>query len=171
MPFVMAVHGASSVLAGVAWGAFAVVFTAAVPYAIIWFGVRRGTLTDHHIGQREQRRKPLLMGLAVVLLGIAALVVLRAPRELIAMVVVMFVVGLGATAVNHYWKLSIHAAVASGSVAALVLAFGPVWLAGAVLVALVGWSRVVLRDHTTAQVLVGAVAGAVSAGPTFALMV
>ena len=170
MPLVIAVHAASGVAAGLAWGAFAAVFSSVIPYGIIWLGVRRGQLTDHHIGRREQRRRPLLLGLACVLIGITALVLLRAPRELIAMVVVMFVVGLGATLVNHYWKLSIHAAVASGSVAVLVLVFGPALLAGAALVALVGWSRVVLRDHTTAQVLAGTCAGAVLAAPTFALL-
>jgi hypothetical protein len=170
MPMVIAVHAASGVPAGLAWGAFSAVFSSVIPYGIIWLGVRRGQLTDHHIGQREQRRRPLLLGLACVLVGITALVVLRAPRELIAMVVVMFVVGLGATLVNHYWKLSIHAAVAAGSVAVLVLVFGPGLLPGILLVALVGWSRVVLRDHTTAQVLAGTLAGAVLAAPTFALI-
>ena len=37
--------------------------------------------------------------------------------------------------------------------------FGPVLLAGAALVALVGWSRVKLHDHTTPQVIVGAALG------------
>lgn len=168
MPLIVAVHASGWV--GLGWGALAAFFTAAVPYGVIWLGVRRGRLTDHHIGRREQRRTPLLLGLASVLVGIVLLIVSGAPRPLTAMVVAMFVVGAGVTAVNHYWKLSVHAAVAAGSVAVLVLVFGPVLLVGVLLVALVGWSRVVLRDHTVAQVVAGALVGAVVTGVAFAAL-
>ena len=53
-------------------------------------------------------------------------------------------------AITLVWKISIHCAVASGSVAILALAFGPLVLGGYLLVGLLGWSRVALRDHTAA---------------------
>lgn len=168
MPLIIAVHAAGR--AGLAWGGLAAVFSAVVPYGVIWLGVRRGRLTDHHIGRREQRRLPLLLGLTSVLAGLVLLLVLGAPRQLIAMVVVMFTVGAGVTVVNQFWKLSAHAAVAAGSVAVLVQVFGPALLVGVAVVALVGWSRVALRDHTPAQVVAGAVVGAVLAAATFAAL-
>lgn len=59
MPVVMAVHATAPAWgAALAWAALAVFFTAAVPYGIVWLGVRRGRLTDHHIGVRAQRRTP-----------------------------------------------------------------------------------------------------------------
>jgi membrane-associated phospholipid phosphatase len=61
------------------------------------------------------------------------------------------------------WKISIHCAVASGSVAILALTYGPLVLPGFLLVALLGWSRVSLKDHTTAQVVGGMVLGALAA--------
>lgn len=159
MPIVIALHATGGRTAGLGWGLLAALFSAVVPYGIIWLGVRRGQLTDHHVGRREQRRRPLLLGLASVLAGLAVLALLGAPRELIALVVVMFAVGLGSTVVNHYWKLSVHAAVSAGSVTVLVIVFGPWLLLGAVVVALIGWSRVRLADHTPAQVLAGTVTG------------
>ncbi|TDB70239.1 phosphatase PAP2 family protein [Micromonospora sp. KC723] len=51
-----------------------------------------------------------------------------------------------------------------------VVLFGPVPLALAGLVAVVGWSRVRLGDHSTAQVLAGTVAGVLVAAPTFLLL-
>jgi membrane-associated phospholipid phosphatase len=42
----------------------------------------------------------------------------------------------------------------------------PAWLA----VALVGWSRVRLRDHTVPQVLVGVLLGTLAAGVFFPLL-
>jgi membrane-associated phospholipid phosphatase len=66
--------------------------------------------------------------------------------------------------------MSVHSAVAAGSVAILALVFGPLLLATAPLVALIGWSRVRLGDHTLAQVLVGAGVGAVVAASVFSLL-
>jgi hypothetical protein len=168
MPIVVALHATGDLATGLGWGALAAVFSSAIPYGVIWLGVRRGRLTDHHIGVREQRRGPLVLGLLSVLVGLAVLVVANAPAEVVAMVVVMFTVLLAVTLVNQVWKLSAHAAVTAGSVTVLVLAFGPVLLAAALVVAAVGWSRVQLRDHTVGQVMTGAVAGAVIATVVFA---
>ncbi|PZG21681.1 hypothetical protein C1I95_07095 [Micromonospora craterilacus] len=171
MPLVVSVHStAPAVVAGLGWAALAVLFCSAVPYGIIWLGVRRGQLTDHHIGERSQRRRPLLYGLLSVLVGLAALVLLGAPGPLVAMVVVMFAVGAAVTVVNQVWKLSAHAAVSAGSVSVLIVLFGAVAAPLVALVALVGWSRVRLADHTLGQVLAGATVGALVAVPTFVLL-
>ncbi|MEU5941439.1 hypothetical protein ABZ807_20160 [Micromonospora sp. NPDC047548] len=171
MPVVVALHAtAPAWLTGLSWALLAVLFSAVVPYGIVWLGVRRGRLTDHHIGVREQRRGPLVGGLLSVLAGLAALVLLGAPRALVAMVVVMFAVLLVVTAVNQAWKLSAHAAVSAGAVAVLVVVFGPALLVAFGLVALIGWSRVRLGDHTAAQVLAGATAGVLVAAPTYLLL-
>ena len=53
--------------------------------------VRRQRLSDRHVGVREQRRLPLLVGIVSVLLGVAVLVLGQAPRELVALVAAMAV--------------------------------------------------------------------------------
>ncbi|MEJ3745975.1 hypothetical protein WEI85_22120 [Actinomycetes bacterium KLBMP 9797] len=166
MPLVVSLRAtAPSWDAGLAWAALAVVFTAAVPYGVIWFGVRRGRLTDHHIGVREQRRRPLLYGLLSCLLGLVGLVLLGAPRQLIALILAFFVVGIAITAINQFWKLSAHAGVAACSAAVLTALFGPWLLLSYLVVAVIGWSRVRLRDHTAAQVIAGAAVGAALTHP------
>lgn len=159
MPLVVAVHASRGWWAGLGWGLLAVLFSAAIPFGVILLGVRRGRLTDRHIGVREQRRGPLLLGLASVLVGIGVLAVAGAPRQLVTLVIGMFLVLLLVTAINHRWKLSAHAAVAAASAALLVLLFGPVLLLSVIVVAAVGWSRVRLGDHSAAQVTAGWVAG------------
>jgi hypothetical protein len=167
MPLILAVHAADSVATGIGWGLLAALFSSAIPYGIIWLGVRRGSLTDHHIGVRQQRRGPALLGLASVLLGLAVLLVAGAPRLLVLAAVLMFVVLLVVAAVNQVWKLSAHAAAAAGAATALIVVFGPVLLATALVVVAVAWSRVRLGDHTTGQVLAGAGVGALLAGVIF----
>lgn len=166
LPMVVATH-ADGIWPGLAWGLLAALFSAVLPYAFIWCGVRRGRLTDHHIGVRRQRRTPLMLGLLSVLTGLLLLVLLGAPHEVAAVVVVMFVVGAVVTAVNEVWKVSVHSAVAAGCLTVLVIVFGPSLLAAVPLVVLVAWSRVRLRDHTIAQVLAGTAVGIPLAAITF----
>jgi hypothetical protein len=170
LPVVVGVHAGRTVSVGLCWGLLASLFCSVIPYAMIWSGVRRGRLSDRHIGVREQRTKPLAMGLVSVLVGLGLLELFGAPRELVALVVASFVGGVVATAVNHFWKASVHASVAAGSTVVIVLVFGPVLLTTVVLVAAVGWSRVRLRDHTTWQVIAGTAIGAGVAGLVFGLL-
>ncbi|WP_433048509.1 phosphatase PAP2 family protein [Dactylosporangium sp. CS-033363] len=164
----LGVHAEPGLARGLALGAVAALFESVLPYLYILRGVRTGKLTDHHIGDRRQRLVPLLVGMGSVLAGFVVLLLAHAHRELLAAVVAGGVGLVVAALVNHFWKMSIHAAVAAGSVVILSLVYGPILLVTAPLVAAVGWSRVVLKDHTVLQVLVGTVVGAIVAGGVFA---
>lgn len=153
--------------AGSWWGVAAALFTAGIPMAYVVRGVRRGRLTSHHIPEREHRRGPLLFGLASVVVGTTALVLLGAPRELLALLAAG-ITGLVVFAlVTAYWKMSIHAGVAAGTVSVLVAVYGPIALLGLPLVPLIGWSRLVLKAHTLAQVVAGSTVGALIASTVF----
>jgi hypothetical protein len=167
MPVVVAVVAAPTVRQGLGWGVVAAVFSAVIPFGVILLGVRRGRYTDHHLGRREQRRWPLLVGVASVAVSLLLFAALDAPRPLTAMVAVMLAVLATVAVVNHWWKLSGHAAVAAGSAAVLTLLLGGPAAAAWLAVPLVGWSRVRLRDHTVGQAVAGAVAGAVVAAAVY----
>jgi membrane-associated phospholipid phosphatase len=155
---------------GLALGVVAGVFESVIPFAYIVRQVRAGRLTDHHIGVREQRARPLLFALGSVVVGFGALIGLGAPRVLLAGVVAGGCGLVVAILVSRWWKMSIHAAVAAGACAIGVELFGPIALLGLPLIGLVSWSRVALRAHTVAQVLVGAVVGALIAGTAFGVL-
>ncbi|MFE3762078.1 hypothetical protein ACFXPI_09980 [Streptomyces sp. NPDC059104] len=153
--------------AGVGWGAFAGFFCGVVPMLWIRWGQRRGYWGDRHV-RRRQDRLIVLPGVVVsVAVCVVGLQLLRAPREMTALVVAMLATVLAILVVTTRWKISVHTAVAGGAVVLLGLTYGPGTLAGYVLVALVGWSRVRLRDHTPAQAASGTVLGAAVAGPVF----
>nr|WP_145777559.1 phosphatase PAP2 family protein [Micromonospora olivasterospora] len=157
-------HGSRGTAHGLAWGLLVTVFASGIPFAYIVGGVRRGRLTDHHVGVREQRWRPLLFGLASVAAGWVLLAALGAPRPLQALVAAGMIGLVVAVTVSHWWKMSIHTAVATGAVVVLVLTFGAPLLVVAPLPALAGWSRVRLRDHTVPQVVVGGIVGGLVAG-------
>jgi hypothetical protein len=149
------------------WGLPGALFAAVIPLGYVLHGVRKGRLTNHHIPERAARRVPLLFGTASLVAGLLLLLALGAPREVLALLTTGGV-GLAIFAlVTHWWKMSIHAGVASGTVAALTVIYGAVALLGVPLVLLGCWARVRLTAHTPAQVVVGAAVGALIAGTVF----
>jgi hypothetical protein len=154
----------------VRWGIVAAIFASAIPIAYIVRGIRQGRYRDHHVPTREHRPTVILVAATSVIAGLAVMLLLDAPRDLVALVVAMLG-GLALTfAATRWWgKVSFHTAVAAGTATTLGLVFGPWLYTSWVLVATIAWSRVRLAEHTLAQSVLGAVLGAVAAGVIFPL--
>jgi membrane-associated phospholipid phosphatase len=166
----LAVGWHSDGAAGLAWGTVAALFAGVLPMVFISRGVRRGQWDDRYVGAKRPRLIVLSFIIASVGIGLALLVGLGAPGELSGYIGCMLGSVAVLAAITTVWKISIHCAVASGSVTILTLLFGP-WLVPAyLLVALTAWSRVVLKDHTAAQVIAGSVLGAAAAVVTYAII-
>lgn len=149
---------------GVTWaqGVVAALFTVGLPFGLILWMKRRGSVTDHHVGTREHRA-PVLAASAVSLgVGALALFLLQAPATLFGEIGAVFIGLMLCLAANLVWKLSVHAAVAAYVGLALLAPLPTFGAALALLLAsAVGWSRVTLGDHTPGQVLAGHAVGCV----------
>ncbi|CAM2857711.1 phosphatase PAP2 family protein [Prescottella defluvii] len=169
------VNIAASVGMGVAvgapgWGVFVAICAGVVPMAVILAGMRRAKIGDHHVTRIDERHLLMVVLLGVVLGGLLVLIVAHAPIEMIAFMSAGLVALLAATAITSifHWKVSIHTGVSAGVTVVLALALSPWWLLTLAATPLIGWSRVHLGHHTRGQVVVGALAGAVAAGLTYA---
>lgn len=156
--------------AGAAWGGFAAIFVAGVPMGYIARGVRAGKWADHHVGEREQRALPLLVAAASVAFAVILLVVVHAPPDLAALVAAMLAGLLIVLAVTHWWKVSIHTAVAAGLLGVFLVIFGLWALLGLTVLVAVAWSRTVMDAHSWPQVTVGALLGFLVAVTIFPLL-
>lgn len=157
-------------VAGLGWGLLAAFFAAVLPTLFITRGVRRGRWDDRNVGARRARLVVLSFIITSVAAGLVLLVALGAPPELSGYIGCMLISVAVLAAITTVWKISIHCAVASGSVTILALIYGAWMLPAYLLVALTAWSRVALKDHTTAQVVAGSVLGAVAAVITYAVI-
>ncbi|MGV9383455.1 hypothetical protein ACWDRB_47115 [Nonomuraea sp. NPDC003707] len=158
---------------GLAWGLLAAALCAGVPAAVIAVGVRRGRLDSIHLVERKSRKGPMAAGFAAVMVGLAVLAVLDAPRVVVASAAVMLAWVLVMGAITLWWKISFHTGVSAGTAVMLahVLPAVPVLLVGALLVAAIGWARVQVSHHTPTQALAGAAAGAAATAATLAIVV
>lgn len=145
---------------GTLWyGLVAALFTCLLPFGILLALVRAGLVTDHHVSDRRQRGPVLAASIACVLLGLAVLLLLKAPASVIAMVLALMG-GLALLAlVSLVWKISGHAAAIASAAISVLFLFGAGWWPVLLLVPAVIWSRLALRAHTPAQLIAGAVFG------------
>jgi hypothetical protein len=152
------------------WGMDVAVFSSVLPMAFIVRGARRGRWDGHHVRNREGRLVPMLLALGSTVMGLLVLLLGGGPRDLVALNGAMLTTLVACTAITQWWKISLHSAVAGGAVATMVLLYGPLALVLLPLVGLIAWSRVVVRDHTVAQAIAGALVGPAVGGVVFVLL-
>ncbi|KGI81253.1 hypothetical protein IL38_12220 [Actinopolyspora erythraea] len=171
LPLLVARQATETLLATLSWGLLVALTSSLLPMGVIVWGARTGRWDGHHVRDRAGRLVPFLVLLGSSALGHGLLVALGSPWMLIALDITMVLTLLVTGTVTVWWKISMHTAVAAGSVVILAVTYGAGWWAAAPLVAAIGWSRVAVNDHTRAQVTVGTIAGALVGGGVYAVLV
>ncbi len=148
------------------------VVTAAPVALLVGIQVLRGRWTDADVSVRQQRYLLYPFGILWMLVLAALFIALGAPAAAIQATLALALTNLINGFINLRVKVSAHAATAALCATLLWLAawpgaldLGATWVAGAVSAAalLVGWSRVALRRHTVAQVVLGWAVGILAA--------
>lgn len=104
---------------------FGILLALLLPFGYLLRQVRRGHVTDHHVGLRMQRPRILLVFFLGMLATLAILLVAGSPAELIALIGASLVGLVVALTITLFWKISIHAGVAAGITTIFVILFGP----------------------------------------------
>lgn len=137
--------------------AITLLFTSIGPLLYILIGVRRGKFSDVDVSIRSQRSGPFLFTILSALIALFMLAAFHGPRDLDTLLLIMIVSGVIMMITTFWWKISIHTSSLASAATILTALYGTIMLPLFLLVALVGWSRVVLRRHTIAQVIAGSV--------------
>jgi len=167
MIVVLAIQSTTSILSALRWSAVVAVISIGPILLIVAYLVRRGRLSSLLSAIRQQRTEVYLMAGAVIVLDYVILRWINAPGLLVTGIssgmpmVILFM------CINFFWKISVHAATMSALVVVLVILFGWLALISVLLLVAVSWARVVLKEHTAAQVIAGAVVSAVTVAVSF----
>jgi membrane-associated phospholipid phosphatase len=146
-------HNPSSLL----FAAIAVLFLSIGPMLYIVVGVSLGKFSDIDVSIRSQRLGPFLFGITSSFIGFFILRLNNAPKNLETVLLSAATIGFILMIITFWWKISMHASALSGTVTFLAVLYGKIVLPAFLLVVLLGWSRVVLKRHTAAQVTTGAI--------------
>ena len=134
-----------------------------------YFGKKHGN-EELDVERREDRFQPLVLGTLGYVLGAILLYVLDAPDIVWVLMVCYAVVTATITVITLYWKISIHACGCVGPSIAMTLQFGPIGALYFLFLPFTAWSRYVKRKHTPAQLVCGALLGAVLSGVLFTVL-
>jgi membrane-associated phospholipid phosphatase len=152
---------APSPVSALAWFLILALIASGLPYAYLLIQVARGRLSDIQVAIREQRLWPLVVGLLCTSVAFTVALLAGAPTKLAVTILVGLVCGVILTVVTLWWKISLHSATLAGATVVLLWVWSAWGWVGLPLTFAVGWSRVVLRRHTPAQVVGGAAVAAV----------
>jgi len=139
------------------------IFASILPIILVlwWLKDKNGTdkEIDMDIPERSERNYPLLLVILSYAIGFLVLYFLNAPTITTVLMFCYFSNTLAVFFINLYWKISIHSLGVAGPVAALVYVFGLYGLPFILIIPLVMWSRLYLKEHTLTQVIIGAILG------------
>ena len=156
--FLVAFYQARDELAAFVYACITLFFLSIGPLIYTLIGVRLGKLSDMDVSRRSERAGPFLFSIVSVTIGWLVLVLTHGPKNLQTLLIITAVNGVIMMITTLRWKISIHASSMGGAATILTALYGAVMLPTFLLLALVSWSRVVLRRHTVAQVVAGALA-------------
>lgn len=141
-------------------------FTVFVPTALIRFYRRYQGWTLIELGSRERRAIPYVISIFSYLLCYYIMAATHVPHFMGSILIAALVIQIACAIINLFIKISTHTAAIGGVAGALlafsvIFSFNPVWWLCIVLLlaGMVGTSRMILRQHSLRQVVLGFLAG------------
>ncbi|MFC1897361.1 phosphatidic acid phosphatase [Chloroflexota bacterium] len=151
----LSLEAASSTIDGVKWSLILIAISIVPVFSVIMYLVRNRRLESPFVVPHSQRTKIYL--LAVICAGVGCIILscFEVPPTLIATCVAGFSTLVAFMCVNLLWKISIHTALVAASVTILIILYGSIAAITVVLVPLMVWARIELKQHSLAQAVAG----------------
>lgn len=137
-------------------------FTILLPTLLIHFYRRYQGWSLTELGLKERRIVPYLISILCYFTCLYLMEQMHIPYFMRSIVTAALIIQIVCALINVWWKISTHTAAIGGVGGALFafayyLGFNPVWWLCLVFIVggIVGTSRMILRQHTLAQVVVG----------------
>jgi hypothetical protein len=145
---------------GLVWAFLILAIVTGIPLAYLVIGIKRGWVSDMELTNRSERPRFILISLSSDVLALLILFFLHGPHLLTLIVLTYFFLAISMLTISSFWKISMHMAGVGGFSTALLFVFGTPAIWAFISLPLVAWARLQRRKHTPAQLLAGALAGA-----------
>jgi len=168
IPIFLAFGWIEAGISGLGWATLTLVIVTGIPLAYLLLGRRRGWVSDLEMTKRSERPRFILVSLSSDVLALLVLHALGGPFLLTVIVLTYFCLAITMLSISSFWKISLHMAGVSGFSTALLFVFGIPALGAFLSLPLVAWARLRRRKHSPAQLVVGAILGALVTTLVFA---
>ena len=149
------------------------VFTILIPTLLIRLYRHYQGWTLIELGHKERRMVPYVISIMCYLMCVYIMERLHIPHFMGSIITAALMIQIVCAIINAWWKISTHTAAIGGMAGALfsfgeIFGFNPVWWMCLVflLAGLLGTSRMILRQHSLAQVVGGVCIGMVCSALT-----
>lgn len=122
-----------------------------IPFVYILISVKKNNITDLHVAELAQRKKPFIVTLVGVAVIIAILNLIHAPKEIIILGYVMLLNGFLFFIISLFWKISMHSSILAGVVTSLMVLVNPLYGYGFLLIPILIWARMKRQRHSLYQ--------------------
>lgn len=158
IPFILVSRFSQNYLYALKWTIFSYAFILTVALFII-VCVFLGIFSNFDVSKREQR--PLLFAFSafVMFCYFLSLIVFNGPKILFLALFTVILGFIAITIINKWIKVSIHLAVASSVFLFTGIIYRGYFFLFLVLIPLLAWSRIKLKEHTPAETVVGSILG------------
>jgi membrane-associated phospholipid phosphatase len=154
--FLLAKDSTENLWEAIRWSFIFIVLCMLPIFLVILNMVKKGKLQSVFSNPREQRHILYVLGSVMVGAALIVLIFIGAPDKLIAALFAGFVSSVLFMIVNFFWKISVHTAFASAFSSIALMLYGYSALGFMLLVPMMAWARVYLKEHTMGQVTAGA---------------
>ncbi|MCD8210402.1 MAG: phosphatase PAP2 family protein [Prevotella sp.] len=145
-------------------------FTIFLPMVLIRVYNRYQGISFLQFGSRQQRIVPYVISIISYMLCYYFMAIMHVPHFVGNIIIAALIIQIACAVVNLFLKISTHTAAIGGVVGAIMafsarFSFNPVWWLSIMLLlaGLVGTSRMILRQHSLREVVLGFLLGAVCA--------
>ena len=139
----------------VSWLSITVAISVIPELIIVYLLIHFKKLDSFFSNPREQRTIVYILASVLGAVDCALLWYFKGP-ELLAVIFTAGLIGVIVfMAVNYFWKISLHTAFVAASLTALIIEYGANAAWAALVLPLVGWSRIILKQHNVLQVVTG----------------
>ncbi len=134
--------------------------TILIPSFYVLLLIRQGKARDFHLTHHDERIRPTLFTMGCNLVTLLLLYLFDAPIMVKVIGTILAIQTVLFSLITLRWKISAHSATSTGTALLAWWLLGDAYLVTLIAPPFVIWSRLYLRRHTQAQVIVGALLGA-----------
>ena len=156
---IVSFSGSDIILEAIKWSLILISINILPIFLLLIYLVRHHSVDGILSNTRGQRTKIYVLALVLSLVSCTVLCILKAPLILLSLNIAGLSGIISFMFINLRWKISLHTAFITALATVLYILYGLISVITVVLIPLVAWSRIELKQHTIVQVITGALLG------------